>query len=261
MHNRENSLWHRFLQLGLLLGNHRSRLRRALYHHYRTQKCEALYLPVFMHDHTSCAFGMRLCSRHRFVFVGTPTFIARRCTSEAIYSHNGTNFTAAERELQLSINRWKQQSLPSKLAQRGIRWHFNLPTASHQGGSWERIIRSVKRTLAAVSGAATMSDETFTTFLIEVERILNDRLITKIASHSRDPEALTPNALLKGHLEPFLPMGVFAKTDGYRKSWSSLVCWLIVSGVAGSRNTFLCCSRDKSGLWKAEIFKSVTLSW
>ena len=32
-------------------------------------------------------------------------------------------------------------------------------------------------------------------------------------------EALTPNALLKGYLEVFLPMGVFTKTDGYRKSW------------------------------------------
>ena len=168
-----------------------------------------------MHDRTSCAFGMRLCSRRRFVFVGTPTVY---CPMLHI-SDNGTNFTAAERELRLSINRWNQQSLPSKLAERGIRWHFNPPAASHQGGSWERIIRSVKRTLAAVSGGATMSDESFTTFLIEVERILNDRHITKIASDSRDPELLTPNVLLKGHLEPSLPIGVSAKADGYRKLW------------------------------------------
>ena len=165
--------------------------------------------------HLECAYALDVDS----FLLALQRFTARRCTPEAIYSDNGTNFTAAERELRLSINKWNQQSLPSKLARRGIRWHFNPPVASHQGGSWERIIRSVKRTLAAVSKGATMSDETFTTFLIEVERIFNDRPITKIASDSRDPEALTPNALLKGHLEPSLPMGVFAKADGYRKSW------------------------------------------
>ena len=165
--------------------------------------------------HLECAYALDVDS----FLLALQRFTARRCTPEAIYSDNGTNFTAAERELRLSINKWNQQSLPSKLARRGIRWHFNPPVASHQGGSWERIIRSVKRTLAAVSKGATMSDETFTTFLNEVERILNDRPITKIASDSRDPEALTPNALLKGHLEPSLPMGVFAKADGYRKSW------------------------------------------
>ena len=165
--------------------------------------------------HLECAYALDVDS----FLLALQRFTARRCTPEAIYSDNGTNFTAADRELRLSINKWNQQSLPSKLAQRGIRWHFNPPVASHQGGSWERIIRSVKRTLAAVSKGATMSDETFTTFLIEVERILNDRPITKIASDSRDLEALTPNALLKGHLEPSLPMGVFAKADGYRKSW------------------------------------------
>ena len=63
-----------------------------------------------------------------------------------------------------------------------------------------------------------MTDETFTTFLIEVEQILNGRPITKVAADSRDVEALTPNTLLKGHLEASLQMGVFAKADGYRKS-------------------------------------------
>ena len=64
-----------------------------------------------------------------------------------------------------------------------------------------------------------MTDETFTTFLIEVQRILNGRPITKVAADSRDVEALTPNAFLKGYLETSLPMGVFTKAEGYRKSW------------------------------------------
>ena len=86
-------------------------------------------------------------------------------------------------------------------------------------GCWERIIRSVKRTLAAISGGMTMINETITTFFIKVERILNGRSISKVAADSRDVEAFSPNALLKEYLEAFLPMGVFTKADSNRKSW------------------------------------------
>ena len=176
------------------------------------RRCSKRYLCLFVcmatrAVHLEYAYFLKMDS---FILV-FQRFSCRRCVPTDVYSDNGTNFTAAERELRLSINRWNQEILLSRLVQRGIRWHFNLPAASHRGRSWERIVRSVKRTLAAIAGGVTMTDETFTTFLIEVERILNGRPIT-------DVEALIPNALLKGYLEASLPMGVFAKADGYRKS-------------------------------------------
>ena len=184
------------------------------------RRCSKRYLCLFVcmatrAVHLECAYSLDMDS----FILAFQRFSCRRCVPTDVYSDNGTNFTAAERELRLSVNRWNQETLLSRLAQRGIRWHFNPPAASHRGGSWERIVRSVKRTLAAIAGGVTMTDETFTTFLIEVERILNGRPITKVAADSRDVEALTPNALLKGYLEASLPMGVFTKADGYRKSW------------------------------------------
>ena len=77
----------------------------------------------------------------------------------------------------------------------------------------------MKKILAAFSGGATMSDETFATFLIEVEKILNNRPTTEVDSDSSDSEAFTPSSLLNGKLKSSLPMGVFAKADGYRKLW------------------------------------------
>ena len=184
------------------------------------RRCSKRYLCLFVcmatrAVHLECAYSLDMDS----FILAFQRFSCRRCVPTDVYSDNGTNFTAAERELRLSINSWNQEILLSRLEQRGIRWHFNPPAASHRGGSWERIVRSVKRTLAAIAGEVTITDETFTTFLIEVEQILNGHPITKVAADSRDVEALTPNALLKGYLEASLPMGVFTKADGYRKTW------------------------------------------
>ena len=212
-------------------------------------RCSKRYLCLFVcmatrAVHLECAYSLDINS-FILAFHG---FSCRRCVPTDVYSNRWTiNFTAAERDLRLFINRRNQETLLSRLAQRGIRWHFNSPAASHRGGSWERTVRSVKRTLAAIFGGVTMTDETFTTFLIEVERILNGRPIIKVAADSRDVEALTPNALLKGYLEASLPMRVLRKLTVIESLGDSLGCCQISSGAAGSRNISLCCSNDKNG--------------
>ena len=185
------------------------------------RRCSKRYICLFVcmatrAVHLECAHSLEMDS----FLLAFHRFTSRRTLPEDVYSDNGANFVGAARELRLLVESWDKAHLQSKLARRGVRWHFNPPAASHQGGSWERIVRSVKRTLLAVAGGvSSMSDETFTTYLTEVERILNNRPITKVAADSRDAEALTPNALLKGSLDPSLPMGSFTKADGFRKSW------------------------------------------
>ena len=73
--------------------------------------------------------------------------------------------------------------------------------------------------MKVVAGNHTMTDEAFATYLIEIERIINGRPITPVSSDPRDLNALTPNALLTGSLDPFFPLGTFLKADGYRRSW------------------------------------------
>lgn len=50
-------------------------------------------------------------------------------------------------------------SLRSDLIQDGIKWSFNTPAASHQGGIWERLIHSVKGILSSIVGQQVLDDE------------------------------------------------------------------------------------------------------
>ena len=53
----------------------------------------------------------------------------------------------------------------------------------------------------------------------EIERILNDRLITHLPSTPNDLDALTPSMILTGSLADAVVPGVFMTGDAYRRSW------------------------------------------
>ena len=67
------------------------------------------------------------------------------------------------------------------------------------GGSWESLIKSVKRALHAISTDRISTDETLQTYLCEVESILNKLPVTPISNDIHDFEAITPNHLLIGY--------------------------------------------------------------
>jgi len=123
-------------------------------------------------------------------------FVSRRGPPKEIYSDNGTNFRGAEVEVKEALCKWNQDRIRERLRQQGIEWHFNAPAASHTGGVWERMIRSIRKILRALVGNKLLDDETLMTTLCEVEKILNDRPLVKATDDPNDLEALTPNALL-----------------------------------------------------------------
>lgn len=106
----------------------------------------------------------------------------------------------------------------------GINWSFNIPAASHQGGVWERLIRSVKSVLTSVLKQQILDDEGLQTIFCEVEAILNDRPITKVYKDDpNDLEALTPNHILMLKGKPIMPSGLFDQSDLYaRKRWKQI---------------------------------------
>jgi hypothetical protein len=145
-------------------------------------------------------------------------FIARRGSVKIIWSDNGTNLVGARRELREEIGRWNQSQIHASLLQREIDWHFNPPSASHFGGVWERMIRSVRKVLFALLHQQTdLDDESLSTLFCEVESILNNRPITKLSDDPEDLEAITPNHLLLQRSGPNLPCGIFTKDDNYAK--------------------------------------------
>ena len=144
-------------------------------------------------------------------------FINLRGSPSTIYSDNGSNFTAGERELRESLEDWNQQSIEKFLRQKNIRWKFNPPGASHMGGAWERTIRSVRKILRALLGQQFVSDEILRTLMSEVEGILNSRPLTPVSSDPKDLDPLTPNHLLLLRANPNLPPGVFNKDEIHSK--------------------------------------------
>jgi hypothetical protein len=100
-----------------------------------------------------------------------------------------------------------------------MNWHHNLPSASHTGGSWERMIHIVRSILCQLLGEQLVDDETLSTLMCETEKTLNDRPLTK---HSEDPSefaTLTPNDSLLRKRNPALPPYDLSERDSLSSSW------------------------------------------
>lgn len=144
-------------------------------------------------------------------------FICRRGPVASIRSDNGTNFIGAKKELRQALAALNQSKMESTFVQEGVKWSFNTPAASHQGGVWERLIRSVRSVLTSVVGQQTLDEEGLQTLFCEVEAILNDRPITRVSDDPNDLEALTPNHILLLKGKAILPPGLFEPADLYIK--------------------------------------------
>lgn len=152
-------------------------------------------------------------------------FIARRGTPKLIRSDNGTNFIRANRELKDEIQRWNSKQIQEFMLQRQIEWVFNPKSASHFGGVWERLIRSVRKVLYSImcEQHIRLSDEGLMTLFCEVEGILNSRPITEMSNDINDLEVLTPNHLLLLRQGDSFPPGLFHKSDNYvRRRWRQI---------------------------------------
>ena len=187
-------------------------------------------------------------------------FINRRgmCT-RVIHSDNGSNFKGAEKEfkklaaqlqgctsdieeqlcplgsidpeLAHGIENLDHRRIQQVLAKKciDVQWHFNPPYASHQGGVWERIIRSVHHIMCAIIQkgilsipalkAKSPSDFELSTILTEVESILNRRPITSLSDNPADVQALSPHSILTGVLHPDSPVDGFNSSSQYKLNW------------------------------------------
>jgi hypothetical protein len=138
-------------------------------------------------------------------------FTARRGAPEKVFSDNGRNFVAAEKEMKKAF----QAILPkikSHVHARCIEWAFIPPVASHMGGAWERMVGLVKRVMKAIlTEQVKLNDEILETFFCEIESIVNGRPLTKLSDDVNDPAPLTPNHLLLMKQWPVLPPGEFGR--------------------------------------------------
>ena len=130
--------------------------------------------------------------------MGIERFIARRSTPSVLWSDNGKNFIASEKELLQNISNWNQQVLTETLVKKRISWKFNPPSAPHHGDVWELVVGSFKHVFYAVLGNRRLTDEILTTTFCLVEQSLNARPLVPASSDATDVDALTPNHFLLG---------------------------------------------------------------
>ena len=133
-------------------------------------------------------------------------------------SDNGMNFVGAQKELLACVESWNKLA-PAVFVQKGIKWKFNPPSAPHHGGSWERLVRSVKRVLYDILGNRR-TEEILNTTLCLVEQSLNARPITAVSSNPLDLEALTPNLFILGQHAASFPSLSFEENFNHKKRFA-----------------------------------------
>ena len=157
-------------------------------------------------DASSCAMGVE-------------RFVSGRGTPAIIWSDVGINFVGAEKELRENIEKWNTINIAVELAHKGIKWRFNPPSAPHQGGIWERLVRSFKQILYTILGTRRLTDEVLNTTFLLVEHALNSRPLTPVSADTSILGALTPNQFLLGNQARSLPFIIVVDEFDHRKRY------------------------------------------
>jgi hypothetical protein len=102
-------------------------------------------------------------------------------------------------ELQMIHQFIEKPKVQKFLQDKDCSWVFNPPHASHFGGVWERMIGVTRRVLDGIllrKGIKGLTNETLSTFLLEVCAIVNSRPLTEVSEDASDPSVLTPAMIL-----------------------------------------------------------------
>ena len=91
-----------------------------------------------------------------YIFInGFVKFVSRRGYPQKVWSDNGTNSVGARSELSKTLQDLDREKVVRVARRMELDWRFNPPLASHHGGVWERMIRTVKRVMLAVLNSNT----------------------------------------------------------------------------------------------------------
>ena len=153
-------------------------------------------------------------------------FVSRRGQVRTLRSDCGTNIIGAKNELQAALSEMNNDKIHATLLKDDCDWiifQANVPHASHMGGVWERMIRSIRGVLAGIllQHGDQLDDDLLQTFMIEAEAVVNSRPLTYQDDSHDSPEPLSPSQLLTMKSKVVLPPpGRFVKEDLYcRRRW------------------------------------------
>ena len=115
----------------------------------------------------------------------------------------------------------------------------------------EAMVKLTKRALKTIVKNRLFTEEALSTFLIEVESIINSRPLTPASDDIDDLEPITPNHLLLGRPSPnFQPCITNTEDINLRKRWRAV--------QAATDMFWRRWLKERSGMLRTEIFKLET---
>ncbi|UYV70009.1 hypothetical protein LAZ67_7001455 [Cordylochernes scorpioides] len=134
--------------------------------------------------------------------------ICRRGLPLEIFSDNGTNLRGADKELQQALDDYDQEALTENMNSKGIKWNFIPPSAPHMGGSWERLVRSVKTAISVILRSRFPKDEELLTLMLEAEAVRRTKWRGRVPDvQVGDMVLVLDESLRRGHW----PLGIVEK--------------------------------------------------
>ena len=121
-------------------------------------------------------------------------FISRRGILKHVRSDNAKHFKAASKRLSRLLD---IPDIRPFLAEKRVRWSFQLPRAPWWGGFFERLIKCAKRCLKKMLGVVKVTYDELSTLIVEVEAILNSHPLTYVYPGDAE-EPLIPSHLMAG---------------------------------------------------------------
>ena len=129
-------------------------------------------------------------------------FAGQRSLPRLLLSDNGSTFLAAAEEVKTLLS---STELTEALAHKGLEWKFIPKRAPWFGSFWEGLIGLTKSTLKKTLGRTHATLESLQTIIVEVEALLNDRLLIYASSDIKDLNPITPSHLPHGRRIVKLP--------------------------------------------------------
>lgn len=177
----------------------------------RNAKTEKAYVCVFV-CMASGAAHLELVgdlSTQKFI-LALRRMMARRGICSDIYCDQGTNFQGAKNELPrlyFEAQAKRSHEIADLLANDGIKFHFNPPSAPSWGGQWESFVKLTKHHLRRMTTSIKFTFEEMTTLLAQIEACINSRPLCAMTTDIDDLEPLTAGHLLIGAPLNLIPEG------------------------------------------------------
>ena len=136
----------------------------------------------------------------------------RGCPSRII-SDNQTSFKSACQELVSFVSGIDFEAVAERLSQsheKTTTWNFIPPRAPHFGGSWEIMVKAMKRAVTVLAKGSDFTESQFRTLVSKAASLLNARPLTRMLIRDK-VTIVTPNSFIVGNYNTELAVKVSSK--------------------------------------------------